>query len=1571
MPSLDWSNLRPLRGTQQSAFEELCCQLAAKEPRPAGSTYRRIGAPDAGIECVWEDSANRAHGWQAKYFLQPPTAAQWKQIDESVKAALKHYPNLTAYTVCLPIDRPDARIHGQKSMMQRWNDRVDKWTQHAGKHSMTVSFEYWGQHEIFERLARAENAGKQFFWFQSQALTADWFEAAFEVARANAGPRYSPELNVELAISKVFDGLARNQRFFAAVRRQWGVARRKAERAVDSVRRVEDDLHGKTVPSVTVARSSIRPALKPTANPNGSTRSTQPAAISSTPASDPVAAESEAARTALAELGEQLRALHPQRGEEIPFESIRRAIGKVAGSLKTLHDLIAAVDDSTQLGGSPRRGRISAQLENRLYELWHAQQALRHLDDLCNSSGAKLANNPALLLTGDAGTGKTHLFCDVAKRALAEGHACVVLLGEQFVSGEPWPQIFQQLQLGCASADEFLGAMSAAGEASGVRALILIDALNEGEGREVWPNRLAGFLAKIARYPWVAIAVSVRSSYAPLIVQPAAEDSLVELEHHGFADNEFAAVRRFFHAYGLELPGAPLLSPEFSNPLFLKLFCSGIRNSGQTRVPDGLDGISAVFSFFLDSIQKSLADPARLSFDAKIPIVEPAVDLLAAEMRTNGRSWIPRARATALLNGVLPPRAGYESTLLRHLISEGVLAEELVWVGPNEERQEVVRFSYERLADHRIAEILLDGHLAGAATNPAVSGGLAGSGEAQPAHGKSGARIDVEALLNDETLGWANQGIVEALSIQAPERTGKEIWELAAQPREPSRPVQEAFLSSLEWRRADAITATAQQIVGRFVRAPSALGNRLRDLVLAAAAREDHPFNAAYLDRLLRPESMSDRDAWWSIYVADCTDETSALWKLINWIRRAGGQVRYTDAAAALCATALGWTLTTSNRRVRDHATKSLVSLLHKRPAVLKEFVERMHSVNDPYIVERVYAVAYGCALRGLPGGELGLLARFVYEAVFGDNPPTPHLLLRDYARGIVELAAARGCLGDLAVDRARPPYGSEPPGAAPLETELKTKYYEPFHASEDPGYFALWSSLMGGDFGRYTVGTNSHSFDWTGRPLFGPHPQTLRAQYDSFFDHLPPKLRDHWREMELFSFVVALPEEELPEKLKPLQNRQRARPEALAAHREAFRAQLPDHLRAEFDRVKDWEREPHEPELFDLDYACRWLFQRVLALGWTPEKFGQFDRGVNRFDGRGISRTERMGKKYQWIAWHEFTARVADNFEFRSDPWSATVESYSGPWQIHGRDIDPSYLGKGGDSVAPAERSVWWQPVRHTGDWRAIAEDRDWIASTEDLPALGSIIGATNPSDQSKWIWLHGVAAWREPEPPDEEPYERARRWIRCDVAGLIVRHGDRPSLVRSLRNGAAGNSDLLRLFEPTQVFLGEFPWAPAFSSQREQLGQSAWTRARGVLPAKVLRPAMSYLWESAGPDYSIELTVNLRVPASRILETGGFGGAGTWPVQSVHALLVNPSQNRVGPDALLARDPDFPELLRRKGLELVWLMRGEKLLIGHQTRDAASWAGRLDFSIVGHFGTNGWQEWRSIELDQPMATD
>lgn len=616
LSNINWQNLRPWNGSQQTAFEELCCQLAAYEHVPQGSTFIRKGAPDAGVECFWVLPNLDEKAWQAKFFLSSLESSQWKQLDESVETALaKHYPRLTSYTICLPVDRQDPRIEQQKWFMDKWNEHVEKWRGWAQDRGMSVSFIYWGEHEIFERLTREEHRGRYLFWFKSELFSTSWFQAHLNETVANAGARYSPKLNVELPVARLFDGIGRTTEFFNRIK----VIRGKIKKSCSESIRSEKELLAK--------------------------------------------AASEALQEKINQLFSILNSLDTAEIDPIDFPAI---VELACESRNRAYEYIEVLRNIEE---EDKKKTLSKQQEERTesysraygYQHHHLYELTRELTSLAavpQTSEAALANVPALLLLGEAGTGKTHLFCDVARSRVKSGFPTVLLLGEQFNDEEPWSQIIGLLGLSCTK-EEFLGALEAAGQAKRSKALIFIDALNEGEGKKLWKKHFAGMLATLSRFPRLGIAVSVRSPYEDVVIpQHLDSDLLVRETHHGFADHEYQATRTFFDHFGIKRPSVPLLNPEFQNPLFLKLFCVGLKNRGMTEVPTGFYGITTVFNFLIDSVNEKLATEDYLNFDEKSRVVQKAMQKLAEKMAENDKQWLTREEAQSAVDAFLP-REGY------------------------------------------------------------------------------------------------------------------------------------------------------------------------------------------------------------------------------------------------------------------------------------------------------------------------------------------------------------------------------------------------------------------------------------------------------------------------------------------------------------------------------------------------------------------------------------------------------------------------------------------------------------------------------------------------------------------------------------------------------------------------------------------------------------------------------------------------------------------------------------------------------------------------------------------------
>jgi hypothetical protein len=83
---------------------------------------------------------------------------------------------------------------------------------------MGVEFVYWCSHELLNRLSLPQRVGRARFWFDARRFDEAWFTARLDEALKAAGPRYTPEIHVDLPIAAEFEAFGRSERFFDRVK---------------------------------------------------------------------------------------------------------------------------------------------------------------------------------------------------------------------------------------------------------------------------------------------------------------------------------------------------------------------------------------------------------------------------------------------------------------------------------------------------------------------------------------------------------------------------------------------------------------------------------------------------------------------------------------------------------------------------------------------------------------------------------------------------------------------------------------------------------------------------------------------------------------------------------------------------------------------------------------------------------------------------------------------------------------------------------------------------------------------------------------------------------------------------------------------------------------------------------------------------------------------------------------------------------------------------------------------------------------------------------------------------------
>ncbi len=809
-----------------------------------------------------------------------------------------------------------------------------------------------------------------------------------------------------------------------------------------------------------------------------------------------------------------------------------------------------------------------------------------------------------------------------------------------------------------------------------------------------------------------------------------------------------------------------------------------------------------------------------------------------------------------------------------------------------------------------------------------------------------------------------NRGIIEALSIQCPEHlNGLEFVEVAPYLKG-SYIAQEAFIESLIWRKPAAFSNdqknTLDYINTEIIRTDSG-HNNLLNAFLAVAPISNHPFNGDFLHRHLSNFSLAKRDSWWSTFLHYQYGEKGAVDRLIEWGWSEQTKTHISDESVRLCSVAMVWFLTTPNRFLRDRSTKALVALLTGRLSVLLNLLKQFQDVNDPYVSERIYAVAYGCAIRSRKDKEgLKTLSEWIYGNVFQDGHPPVNILLRDYARGIIEVALHEKITPRINRKRIEPPFQSEWPKKVPSEKLLRNKYYpEDFikDKTKDRGFFNIWASVMYnfgtlGDFGNYVL--NSAVNHWFGRRLnskeinrkllFEKFKNGLTKQQKELFGKATNPFFGVNLSVLLESIKVTSPEDKKPIDEEEIKRQEKDQKKEIKQAFSDFEATLSIKQKKFFyEEIKPFLNDRgtiSDPlEQFDTGLAQRWVFNRVVQLGWKQKLHGQFDEYVNynRAD-RSAHKAERIGKKYQWIALHELLAMISDKFEFKGESWSDKISKYEGPWQLSIRDIDPSCVLKEFPNIKPEELPNFdgYEQQSHYNAWNKKASDTAWLKKITDLPDPRQVIEFAD-NQGNHWVALEGYIRWQDEIPPEHERYKLPTRTLWYMIKGYLVKKQDKDKIFRWAKRQNFMGRWMPESNEFYNIYLGEYPWSPAFLYHYiPYYHHDGWTNSARdkKMPAKILVTDDQYLSSGSSIDCSTNETISVKLPAKFIVDKMKLVQKytdGRFFDKKSDLVAFDPNVFDMNmPRHILIRKDKLCDFLKSKGYAIFWTLLGEKNMIG-----------------------------------------
>lgn len=379
--------------------------------------------------------------------------------------------------------------------------------------------------------------------------------------------------------------------------------------------------------------------------------------------------------------------------------------------------------------------------------------------------------------------------------------------------------------------------------------------------------------------------------------------------------------------------------------------------------------------------------------------------------------------------------------------------------------------------------------------------------------------------------------------------------------------------------------------------------------------------------------------------------------------------------------------------------------------------------------------------------------------------------------------------------------------------------------------------------------------------------------------------------------------------------------------------------------------------DVFDIPLAARFVAWHCVALGWTAARFDFFDQRIDAAGSARIGddgRTERMGKKYQWIAWQTMLAFLADNYQMRPGDGH---KFYENPHNISYIDkMDPSHwLARASTSqLARDDAAFWHMPSLPRWPLPEMDDIYRWGASTTNELPPADVICSVPPLPpawgQGRWLRIAADFIWQQDFVPgvwarDEEYL--ADTWWQV-VPGLIPSL-QLPQLLEAVQHGAArqeiAGTSRYNYFRDSETPLASWPLLDTDPDDTEfgygfpQLpvdwmplaGRSVAPDGDGETGPLLPLPHLLREW-----DLALDLHQGVvRRNDQPLFGLAGWSGAG---------------------EALFAHAEALLSLLHEHGMTLVWLLVGERratLDYGNLNGwDRMSW---IDMRGIAFLGVDG----------------
>ncbi|AGL62187.1 hypothetical protein L336_0481 [Candidatus Saccharimonas aalborgensis] len=545
------------------------------------------------------------------------------------------------------------------------------------------------------------------------------------------------------------------------------------------------------------------------------------------------------------------------KNQNIRWKSILTKLDDTASAMYELYRFLKDLQDEE------RKGDPYAKTTVETGNTWSAYQALNDIKEFLSDKRTRLFNTPRMILRGDAGIGKTHLLCDYAKSRIDTGKPTLIFLAHELsasTSTDPIECMASLLQ--CRTKKAFLDDLQKLTTKSMDRVCIIIDAVNEADQMD-WSA-----LKQLFSISNLSVVVSVRNGYESVIKNT---NQYTTIEHYGFADMEWEAIDTFFKHHKMKLPEIPIVDPEFRNPLFLSIFCESYAGK-KDKTPRG-HGATHVFEIYVETQSKKILEEIGLDKLPKDYLWKNVIKKMGILMGNSGNPHVTKTELLSIIRNDTK-LISHDDKLIPLMEHHGLVMKYPKYNKNYKRNGYYYGFTYNRFSDHLIVRSILT-------------------------ENKIDTREKAERFFKDGKFldnNLFNVGLLEALSIQLPERCNKTelVWAVPKKYRDSSS-VKTAFLGGVKWRDVDSIDKKTGGL--KFIDETQVIKymndffthsrydfNNVMDCILDVCAIPSHPLNALRLHKILSKHTLPHRDAWLQEFLLHRSyEDGNAINRLQSW----------------------------------------------------------------------------------------------------------------------------------------------------------------------------------------------------------------------------------------------------------------------------------------------------------------------------------------------------------------------------------------------------------------------------------------------------------------------------------------------------------------------------------------------------------------------------------------------------------------------------------------------------------------------------------------------------------------